>query len=95
MLGNVIYQIFFRKISNNFLFKVLASWIFFSFSSSYSLKLKENKMFSSQNLGGQKPLLLVMLVNYRLKNKIKRQLWTRGNTGWKNKNLNKKILMNN
>lgn len=47
-------------------------------------------MFSSQNLGGQKPPLLVMLVNYRLKNKIKRQLWTRGNTGWKNKNLNKK-----
>ena len=52
-------------------------------------------MFSSQNLGGQKPPLLVMLVNYRLKNKIKRRLWTRGNTGWKNKNLNKKILMNN
>ena len=49
-------------------------------------------MFSSQNLGGQKPPLLVMLVNYRLKNKIKRQLWTRGNTGWKNKNLNKKIF---
>ena len=95
MLGNVIHQIFFRKISDNFLFKVLASWIFFSFSSFYSLKLKENKMFSSQNLGGQKPPLLVMLVNYRLKNKIKRQLWTRGNTGWKNKNLNKKILMNN
>ena len=48
-------------------------------------------MFSSQNVEGQKPPLLVMLVNYRLKYKIKRQLRTRGNTEWKNKNLNKKF----
>ena len=90
----VILYFFSFKIFDKF----CLGWLrlnFFPFLFSYSFKLKENKMFPLKNVGRQKPPPFVMLVNYRLKNKIKRRLWTRGNMERKNKNLNITILTNN